>query len=65
MLRKQLLSSQQTSGNETRGHLQHRAFQQRLPTQGPLILNVQITMEEFRFEPEIDQPETDWGHDRL
>ena len=30
-----LLSSRQTSGNQTRGHLQHRAFQQRLPTQGP------------------------------
>ena len=37
VLRKQahLLSSRQTSGNETSGHLQHRAFQQRLPTQGP------------------------------
>ena len=54
-----LLSSQQTSGNATRGHLQHLAFQQRPQTHGPL------DSECVNNYGGQGQPETDWGRNRF
>ena len=54
--------SRHPSQNETRGHLTHHEFQQTRKLTDHLILNVRMTMEDQFTQ---DQPETDWGHDRV